>query len=120
MANVATITIAMLTGQVATPLIVCGVTTAPSRMPITTKQTRASGAGTLTGRRSNAAAATASTDPQINPAGKPTRVNATPPASAMTSVSAVARSVRGVGMGGGIGLPHARCGLRRQTSMAPQ
>src|SRR5271165_6962234 len=97
MANVATITIAMLTGQVAKLLIVSGVITAPSCMPITTKQTRASGAGTLTGRRSNAAAATASTDPQINPAGKPTSVNATPPASAMASVSAVSTSVRRAG-----------------------
>ena len=36
MANVATITIAMLAGQAAKPLTVCGVITAPSRMPITT------------------------------------------------------------------------------------
>src|SRR5271169_3890051 len=74
-------------------------------MPITTKQRRASGAGNLTGRRSNAAVATARTDPQINPAGKPTSVNATPPASAMISVSAVSMSVRKAGLAGDIGLP---------------
>ena len=40
----------MLSGQVATPRSVSGVTTAPSRMPISTKQTRASHSGTFIGR----------------------------------------------------------------------
>jgi hypothetical protein len=56
-------------------------------MPISTKQTRASVSGTKTGLPASAATATASTEPEISPAGKPTAVKASPPAAAMTSVS---------------------------------
>jgi hypothetical protein len=117
MAREATITRTILTGQAAKLLTVSGVITTPSWMPITAKQTRPSDAGTLTGRRSNAATATARTDPQIHPAGNPISVNAAPPASAMMSVSAVSVSVRSAGGAVDIELPHACCRLRRQTRL---
>ena len=78
----------MLSGQAAMPRSVAGVTTAPSRMPISTKHTRASGSGTCVGRPSSAATAVTSIEPETSPAGTPIKVNATPPAAAVNSVSA--------------------------------
>jgi hypothetical protein len=63
MAMVATASIAMLSGHVTMPPSVSGVTIAPRRMPISTKQTRASGVGTCIWRPASAAIATASTEP---------------------------------------------------------
>ena len=62
---------ATLSGQDAIPCSVSGVTTAPKSIPISTKQTRASGNGTRTGRPASAATATASMDPDTNPPGNP-------------------------------------------------
>src|SRR5690349_16640296 len=55
---------------------------------------RASGSGTRIGRPSKAAVATATTEPDTNPAGKPSNVNVRPPASAIASVSAVSIRMR--------------------------
>ena len=78
----------MLSGQSAMPWSVAGVTTAPRSMPMITKQTRASGSGIFIGRPTSAATATASIAPVTRPAGKPSRVNATAPVAAISSVSA--------------------------------
>ncbi len=78
----------MLSGQVAMPRSVAGVTTAPNRMPISTKHTRASDSGTFVGRPISAAAAVTSIEPDTRPAGTPIKVNVTPPAAAISRVSA--------------------------------
>ncbi len=67
----ATTRIATLSGQVATPLSVSGVTTAPRRMPTMMKHGRARLAGIVTGRPASAATATVSIEPETNPPGKP-------------------------------------------------
>ena len=94
---------AMLSGQVATPRNVSGVTIAPSRMPIIRKQRRATGSGTFIGRPIRAAIATASTEPETSPAGMPRKTKATPPAAATSRVSAVASRSRRGEMAAGIG-----------------
>ncbi len=92
----------MLAGQVAIPSSVSGVTTAPSNMPTSTKHNRASTCGTFIGRPMSATTATASIEPETRPAGNPISVKMTPPAVAISSVSAVWRSSRGAGKEGGI------------------
>src|SRR5262245_9190076 len=89
----ATTSSAMLKGQVATPLSVSGVTTAPSRMPTRTKHRRASGSGICIGRPASAANATVNIEPETRPPGKPTRVSPTPPSAAISSVSATGTSL---------------------------
>ena len=69
---------AMLSGKVARPLSVSGVTTAPSEMPTRTEITRDSGTGTCIGRPNSAAGATASSEPVTSPAGKPSAVRTHP------------------------------------------
>ena len=78
----------MLSGQSAMPRSISGFTTDPSRMPTSTKDTRATGGGTSMGRPLTPATATASIEPDTRPAGNPTSVNATPPIRATVSVSA--------------------------------
>ena len=78
----------MLSGQSAMPRSISGFTTDPSRMPTSTKHTRATAAGTSMGRPLTPAIATASIEPDSRPAGSPMSVNATPPIKAMASVSA--------------------------------
>ena len=80
---------ATLKGHAAIPLSVSGVTTAPSRIPTSTKQRRASDAGIFTGRPASAAIATVNIEPATSPPGKPTKEKLTPPTAAMSSVSAV-------------------------------
>jgi hypothetical protein len=58
-------------GKAGKPCNVSGVTAAPSDMPTRTKIARDSGAGTMTGRPTRAAAATATNEPVTSPAGKP-------------------------------------------------
>src|SRR4029453_2832970 len=89
----ATTSSAMLSGQVATPLSVAGVTPAPSRMPTSTKHRRASGSGICMGRPASAATATVNIEPETRPPGKPTRVSPTPPNAAISSVSATGTSL---------------------------
>ena len=67
----ATTRIATLNGQVATPLSVSGVTTAPKRMPTMMKHGRARLTGIVMGRPASAAMATVSMEPETNPPGKP-------------------------------------------------
>src|SRR6516162_8890212 len=98
-----TMSSAMLSGQVAIPCKVSGVTTAPSRMPITTNATCASGTGIVIGRPSNAATAVASIDPDTKPAGMPIHVKPSPPARAVSKVSQKGSSARSAGTDGGIG-----------------
>src|SRR6185312_4062474 len=98
----------MLAGHVATPLSVSGVTTVPSTMPMATKHSRARPNGTFMGRPNSAATATASTEPETSPAGNPTTVKATPPASAISSVSQVSSNVRIGGMAGSIEVDQCR------------
>ena len=64
---------ATLSGQAAIPFSVSGVTTAPSRIPTSTKHSRAIGTGIFMGRPASAATATASIEPETNPPGKPIR-----------------------------------------------
>ena len=90
----------MLSGQVAMPWSVSGVTMAPSRMPISTRHTRVTGAGTCIGRPASAAMETASTEPEMMPAGIPSMAKLTPPAAAIASVSAVCNRSRGEGKEG--------------------
>ena len=82
---------ATLSGQVATPRRVSGVTAPPSEIPIRMKSTRAAGAGTSMGRPSNAAAPTAIIAPDSQPAGMPLNPRSAPPATAMITVSAKCR-----------------------------
>ena len=56
-----------LSGQVATPFSVSGVTAPPSEIPISTKTTRASGAGIVIGRPASAAIATKIIAPTATP-----------------------------------------------------
>jgi hypothetical protein len=78
----------MLSGHVAMPRSVSGVTTAPSRIPISTKHTRASGIGIFIGRPASAATAVASMEPDTRPAGTPIHIKPSPPTAAISSVSA--------------------------------
>src|SRR5262252_5447171 len=55
---------------------------------------RAIPSGTRTGRPSKAAVATASTEPDTRPAGRPSQIKVTPPASATASVSEVSTRMR--------------------------
>src|SRR6516162_5332061 len=98
-----TMSSAMLSGQVAIPCKVSGVTTAPSRMPITTNATCASGTGIVIGRPSNAATAVASIDPDTKPAGMPIHVKPSPPARAVSKVSQKGSSARSASAEGSIG-----------------
>ena len=86
--------IATLPGQLAMPLTISGVTTAPSITPTSTKEARAIGSVTVIGRPMSAAQATASIDPVTRPAGKPVAAMATPPSVAISRVSAVRRMSR--------------------------
>ena len=83
------------------PLSVAGVTTAPSEMPISTSSTRTSGVGISIGRPASEAAATARIEPDKKPAGMPRRPSVTPPAAAITSVSASWRTMALRSMAGG-------------------
>ena len=86
--------IATLPGQLAMPLTISGVTTAPSITPTSTNEARAIGSVTVIGRPISAAQATASIDPVTRPAGKPVAAMATPPSVAISRVSAVRRMSR--------------------------
>ena len=109
---------ATLSGQVVMPARVSGVTTAPSSMPISTKQIRASHSGTRVGRRNRAAVATASTEPETRPAGTPISVKVIPPAAAIASVSTTGRMSWRVGSSGSIGaVIHAASVPRRQMRL---
>ena len=55
---------------------------------------RASIGGIRIGRPSKAAVATATTEPDTRPAGRPRMTHVTPPANAIASVSAVSRRMR--------------------------
>jgi hypothetical protein len=55
---------------------------------------RASIGGTRIGRPSKAAVATATTEPDTKPAGRPRKTQVTPPASAIASVSVVSSRIR--------------------------
>ena len=80
-----------------------GVTVAPSDMPIMKKVSRARFPGTIIGRPASAAAATASIEPQINPAGKLIQTKKSAPAAAISNVSTALRtrclSILHAGMG---------------------
>src|SRR5258708_35219344 len=82
MQTAATTSSATLSGQVATPLSVSGVTTAPSRIPTRTKHRRASGGGTFTALPPSAATATINIEPQTSPPGKPISWKPNPPPAA--------------------------------------
>src|SRR4051812_32972415 len=110
---VATTSTATLSGQVATPRIVSGVTIAPNRVPIMTKATRVTGAGTRVGRPASDAIATASTDPETSPAGIPSQAKETPPAAAISRVSSGGRMLRGAA---GNGIACDQCRVRRKPS----
>src|SRR5579883_2530249 len=73
---------------------------APSAMPTSTNTVRANGTGTVRGRPAMAATATATTEPEINPAGMPVELTAMPPAAPIARASAVRRTrVRSNGTG---------------------
>jgi hypothetical protein len=79
-------------------------------MPTSTKQIRASASGTCMGRPASAATATASIEPATSPAGKPISAKASPPAAAISRVSAAGRDARSGDKDGGIGGPEFRAG----------
>ena len=89
----AKISTAMLSGYVAIPCNVSGVTTAPSDMPISTKMARINNVGISIGRPASDAPATARIEPDSQPAGTPMSPSAAPPAAARASVSARWRTV---------------------------
>src|SRR5689334_19797356 len=69
----------------------------PKVMPMHTNTTRASGTGIATGLPAMAAAPTATTEPEISPAGTPSRSNTTPPTVAKISASRRRRSMGSFG-----------------------
>ena len=73
MQTAATTSSATLSGQVTIPLSVSGVTTAPSRIPTSTKHKRATDSGIFTAQPASAATATVSIEPETRPPGKPMR-----------------------------------------------
>jgi hypothetical protein len=75
---------------------------------------RASASGSRIGRPSNAAVATATTEPDTRPAGKPSKVNVSPPASAIASVSPVSIRIRR-----NAGFIGHECRLHRWSSTRP-
>ena len=98
----ATTSSATLRGQLAIPLSVAGVTTAPSRIPTSTKHKRASGNGIFTAQPPNAATATVSIEPETSPPGKPMRWKPIPPTAATSNVPATCISSRSGETEGGI------------------
>src|SRR5262245_12977708 len=117
MQSVDTTSTARLNGNAASPLIVAGVTTAPSEMPTSTEIARDNATGTVTGRPASAATATASSEPMTRPAGKPSHPNTMPPTAAIDSVSAVRNSTSLAGVAGGdIGAINAAPPSCRQTA----
>src|SRR6185436_4891823 len=116
MQSVETTSTARLSGNAASPLMVAGVTTAPSEMPTSTEIVRDNATGTVTGRPASAATATASSEPMTRPAGKPSHASTTPPNAAIDSVSAVRNSTSLAGLAdGGIGAINAAPASCRQT-----
>src|SRR6266849_3874041 len=84
---------AMLSGQVAMPRKVSGVTTPPIAIPSTTEQTRASGLGTRIGRPASAATAANTIDPASQPAGNFAALNRKPPAAPISRDAAIRTSL---------------------------
>src|SRR5450759_4819241 len=89
MAAIATISAAMLSGYVAMPCRVSGVTTAPKEM------------GISIGRPASDAQATARIEPDRNPAGIPRKPSVMPPTAANARVSARWRNIAVRLMGAG-------------------
>src|SRR5262245_8494825 len=87
MTAIARIRTAMLSGYVAIPCSVSGVTTAPSDVPISTKIAHISSVGISIGRPAIAEPATARIEPDSQPAGTPISPSAAPPTAAVARVS---------------------------------
>ena len=117
MQMVATASTAMLSGQVAMPWSVSGVTIAPSRMPTSTKQTRWNDLGTRIGRPASAAIDTTSTEPDIRPAGIPSLAKVMPPAAAISRVSSGGRTILRGGRAASPTINAVRVAVRQMTPM---